>query len=150
MKRYGRGWFGDRTRHSLAAKGVATSQQYSSYMSRKQVLAEPVFYARKRESELPFSSITAMVKNGESYQGMKGAYPAADHEDLRLRGITAIEMRDMDNTLSTIDKNGVDKVVQLAEKSPSLREKVLATLRCRQRGSFIAPVKRDAILKRLA
>ena len=148
MKRYGRGgWYGDSSRHRLAARGISTNQKY---LAKKQELAEPLFYARKRESELPFSHITQMVKEGGSYQSMINMHPKADKEDLRLRGIKAIENRDMDNTLSMIDKNGVDKTVELAEANPRTREKVLRVLNCRQRGSFIPSVKREAILKNFA
>lgn len=148
MKRYGRGWFGESTRHSLAARGM--SQRRYAASKATSLATEPIFYARKRESELPFSHISAMVKQGNSYQEMKEMHPDADHEDMRLRAIKAIEMRDMDGTLSMIDKNGVDKTVMMVKKNPRLKEKVKDVLDCRQRGSFIAPVKKEAILKRIA
>ena len=146
--RYGRGWFGQSGRHSLAARGVVTAKAIPrSYSASKAV--EPMFYARKRESDLPFSHIAGMVRDGKSYSGMQSMHPGADQEDLRLRGIKAIEMLDMDKTLSTVDKHGVDKTVSLAQSSPRLKVKVVAVLSDRQKGSFIADIKREAILRRL-
>jgi len=148
MKRYGRGWFGQSSRHSLAARGVVTSRRYSAEKPVSAAL-EPMFYARKRESDLPFTHILGMVRDKQSYSGMKSMHPDADHEDLRLRGIKAIEALEMDNTLSTVDKHGVDKNVSLAQSSPRLKSKMVSVLNNRQKGSFIADIKRDAILKRL-
>lgn len=145
MQRYGRGWFGDKTAHSLAARGISSKRKYNAA---KQI-AEPIFYARKRESELPFSHIQEMVRSGKSFTDMKDMHPDADHEDLRKRAIKAIEMREMDGTLSTVDNSGVDKLVAKVKRNPRDRAKVENVLNDSQKGSFIASIKRDAILKQL-
>jgi hypothetical protein len=144
MNRFGRGWRGDSARHSLAAKGIHTKQ----YAARKAILMEPVFYAQKNETDVPMAHILGMVKNGDTYPEMKRMHPDADAESLRKRGIKAIDSREGNSAMRTIDENGVDKLMLLAKGNSRLKEQVKGALANRQYRSFIADVKVNSIMER--
>ena len=145
MNRYGRGWRGDSGRHSLAARGISTRQ----YAAQKARLMEPVFYAQKNEQEVPMAHILIMVKQGTNYPQMKAMHPDADAESLRKRGLKAIDAKEGNNTMQTIDDNGVDKLQLLIKGNPRLKEQVKNALKDSQHRSFIADVKAQAILDKL-
>ena len=125
MNRYGRGWRGDSARHSLAAKGVKTKQ----YAAQKARLMEPVFYAQKNETDVPMTHIITMVKKGTNYPQMRAMHPDADAESLRKRGVKAIDAVEGNNTMQTIDDNGIDKLGVLMKGNPRLKEQVRTALK---------------------
>jgi hypothetical protein len=136
-----RGWFGNSQGHSLAAKGIRL-------YARKQQLSDPSFFARREES-VPYADIVSMVGDGRSYPQLVVAFPDADKEDLRLRGIKAVESRDGHGTLSMINSSGVDQIVVLSRANPALGRRVRDVLDDRQRSSFIHGVKVGALRGRL-
>ena len=143
------GWYGDSGRHALAARGISTKRKYSAskqMLMRKPV--DPAFYA-KREQSLPFMHLVTMVRQGKSYPEMQAMHPDADKEELRKRGIKAYEAVHATNALSTIDANGVDKNVELANKSKKLKQDMLEVLENSQSSTFIADVKANSLIDAL-
>ena len=134
MTRYGlRGWYGNSHGHALAAKGI---RLYS-----KKPVNEAFFYAQKTETILPFAIILDAVRRGKNYQQIKSEYPSADSEDTRSRGIKAVETMSGSNTLSQIDRNGVDQTIEKAKNNPNFKESVQNVISDPQKSSFIHPIK---------
>ena len=136
------GWRGNSYGHSLAARGVRL-------YARKQSLSDPLFYAKSREDSVPFTHLVDMIREGKSFQEIKRMHPDADSEDLRLRGIKAIENVEGNSTLSTINSNGVDLTVKMANSNKQLKEDIEETLNDGQKASFLAPIKVEMLKKRL-
>jgi hypothetical protein len=90
-----------------------------------------------------------MIREGKSFQEIKRMHPDADSEDLRLRGIKAIENVEGNSTLSTINSNGVDLTVKMANSNKQLKEDIEETLNDSQKASFLAPIKVEMLKKRL-
>jgi hypothetical protein len=137
---YRKGWYGESHRHSLAARGV-TTRRYAA-----QKLVDPVFYAAKQESEVPFIHCMAMVKKNTYFPEMERMHPDADRETLRLRAIKAYDAVHGSDTLSMLNRNGVDESVRLAQKNNSLRQRMIETLKDGQARSMLADVKVDSLL----
>ena len=143
MMKYGKGgWHGNSYGHSLAARGVRL-------YARKQSLVDPLFYAKQREDSVPFSHLVDMIRNGLTYQDIRRMHPDADAEDLRLRGIKAVENVEGNNTLSMLNSNGVDLTVRMAKSNKQLQEDIEVTLNDKQKASFLAPVKVEVLKTRL-
>ena len=142
------GWYGHSHQHSLAAKGIST-KKYLASKATTQIMYDPVFYAAKQESEVPFTHCMSMVREGKHFQEMERMHPDADRETMRLRAIKAYDAVHGADTLSTINKNGVDENVRLAMKSPRLREQMLDTISDRQARSMIAEVKVESLKTQL-
>lgn len=141
MTRYGRsgtGWYGNSHGHSLAARGI-------SLYAKKPKLNEALFYAQKQEKDLPFAVIIDHVRKGNTYQQIRSEHPDADAEEVRLRGIKAVETMDGSNVLSRINRNGVDETVEMAKKDRKFRDNVLEVLGDNQRSSFIQKFKIEAL-----
>lgn len=130
------GWYGHSREHSLAAKGVRI------YAAQK--LVDPIFFARKNEEEVPLSFVLNDVRQGKNFHQMRMRY-RADPEHLRQRGIRAIEMRDADDTLSTIDRQGVDMTKRMMQESPQFKERVYLAIKDPQKSSFLYPEKVRAL-----
>ena len=145
MKRYGKGWHGDSGRHSLAARGIVTKQ----YQAQKMRMQEPLFYSQKNESDVPMVHILGMVKGGHNFPQLRAMHPDADTESLRKRGIKAIDAREGNSTMRTIDENGVDKLIMLTKGNPRLKEQVKEAMKNSQYRSYIADVKAQAIIEKL-
>lgn len=135
------GWYGHRYEHSLAARGVK--------MKMKQQLVDPVFFAQKNEQMVPMSMIRSMVREGLTLSGMMRRVSSADKEDVRQRGIKAIEMRDADDTLSRIDTSGVDSLVVEAKQNPMFQRRVERVLSDSQKSSFLQDEKKRLLQLRL-
>lgn len=135
------GWFGNPQGHALAARGIR--------MYAKKESMSPVFFAQRREEQVPFSILVDMVKDGRSYQDMCREYPVAEKEDVRLRGIKAVETVHGDNTLSLLNRNGIDDSVSMSRSDPNMRNRMLLTIDDRQKSSFMQPVKVEALRSRL-
>lgn len=145
MNRYKRrGWFGDSQGHSLAAKGIATR-----YAAKKTVLRDQIFFASKHEELLPTSHIQEMIQDGWNFQRMQQMHPDVDREDMRQRGIKAWESQHGSNTLSTIDRQGVDASVRVATLDPRFKRSIQNVLDDGQGRSFIPEVKANALSERL-
>ena len=144
MKSYKRGgWYGNSQGHALAARGVRL-------YARKQTLNDPIFYAQKHEESVPMTHILDMVRSGETFDSIKRMHPDADQEDLRRRGIRAIEMSEGNGTLSMLDSNGVDLSVKMADNNPRLKQNMKETLADPQKASFLHSVKVEALKRRLS
>ena len=130
------GWYGHSREHALAARGVRI------YAAQK--LMDPVFFARKNEEEVPLSFVLGDVRQGKTYTQLKMKY-RTDPEHLRQRGIRALEMRDADDTLSTIDRQGVDMTKRMMEESPHFKERVYMAIKDQQKASFLYPEKVRAL-----
>jgi hypothetical protein len=139
MKR--RGWYGDSQGHALAAKGI---RRYN-----KQKLVDPVFYAQKNEKQLPFNHIMDMVQQKKTFTDMQRMHPDADKEDMRQRAIKAVAMRDADDTLTKLDKNGVDLSVKMAQQSTFFRMKANDALQDSQKRSLLKEEKAELLKKRM-
>ncbi len=140
MTRYGirkGGWFGNSHGHAMAARGIT--------LYAKKTKMDPLFYANKSEKDIPFAVVMDHVRKGQNYNTVKSQHPDADPEEIRIRGIKALETMDGSNTLSTINKNGVDETLQLAKNDKKFAEQVEVTLADDQRSSFIHPLKISAI-----
>lgn len=135
-----RGWHGNSHGHSLAAKGI-------KLYARKE--PESFFYAQKNEKLLSTTKLADLLKKGASYNEVKKAYPDADAEDIRKRGIKVLESREGNNTLSTLDRNGVDMSVTMAQSSSRFRESVKRVLGNKQMASFLPDVKVAALQKNM-
>ncbi|MBR9700415.1 hypothetical protein GOV11_00950 [Candidatus Woesearchaeota archaeon] len=139
MKR--RGWYGDSHGHSMAARGIR--------MYNKSKLVDPVFFAQKHESKLPMAHIIDMVRGKKSLQEMERMHPDADKEDLKRRALKGIEMVDADDTLTVLEKQGVDASVVMAEHRPVFKRKALEVLGDRQGRSFLSDEKAAVLKSRL-
>jgi len=142
-----KGWFGNSQGHALAAKGVRM------YAAKKQVLVDPIFFARKREEFISTYALVDAIRDGISFNDLVAKYPnisAMEKEDLRQRGIKSLEMRDGSNVLSNLDRAGIDHSVNLAKENPALKERMLVCLTDSQRSSFIQPQKVEFLKRRLA
>ena len=135
------GWYGNSLGHSLAAKGVRVYN--------KARLVDPVFFARKNEKQLPFSSIMSMARQNKSFDEMKRAHPDVDEEDLRIRGIRAYTMKDADDTLEKVNKMGVDMLVKMADNNELFKRRIMKQLSTKSTASFINDEKREALNRRL-
>jgi len=145
MKRYGRGWYGDSSRHSLAAKGIVTKQ----YQAQKMRMQEPLFYSQKNEQDVPMIHILGMIKSGTNFPQLRAMHPEADTESLRKRGLKAIDAREGNSTMRTIDETGVDKLILLTKGNSRLKEQVKDAMADSQYRSYIADVKAQAIIDKL-
>jgi hypothetical protein len=143
MKYKQKGWFGHSHEHAMAARGMKL------YARKEQVLVNPVFYAQKREEEVAFNTILDEVRDGATYSELLRKHPHADKEDLRIRGIKAVESREGNNSLSTLNSNGVDASVHMAQHNQRTKEKMLETLNDHQKSSFLQVIKVDLLKKRL-
>lgn len=144
IRRYGRsGWFGNSTGHALAAQGVKLYAKKSTPS-----LVDPIFYAR-REKQVPFNHIVEMVKEGKTYSQIKQMHPEVDSEDLRASGIKACEARQGTNTLSVLNRQGIDATVRMAGHDPTFKERVHETLKDPQASSFLPSVKVMSLKERL-
>ena len=137
----GKGWWGNSQQHSLAARGIKL------YAKKNKV--DPMFLARKKEEALPFSHIVDMAKSGLTFDEMQRMHPSADSEDLRKRAIKAIEMREGSKALSTLDSQGVDVSVRMANANPKMKESMLNMINDKQKASFLPEVKAEMLQKRL-
>lgn len=145
MLKYKRtGWFGHSHEHALAARGIRT------YASKNQVMMEPFFYAQKHEEAVSFKKLMQETGNGASYGDLQHAHPDADKEDIRQRGIKAIEAREGSNVLSLLNKNGVDASVSMANSNANMKQRMLQVLDNHQKSSFLQSVKVEMLKKRLA
>lgn len=84
-----------------------------------------------------------------TYGEMKGEHPTADPDDIRVRGMKAVESVDGDGTLSSMDRDGVDALVQTAESNGAAKARMLQVLGDRQRVSFLPELKVQLLKKRL-
>jgi hypothetical protein len=141
---YRRGWFGHSHEHSLARRGI---RRYNA--DKDATLVNPTFYAQKREEEVSFATLMDETRSGSSYQDLCRKHPNAEKESLRVRGIKAVESRDGNNVLSTLNNNGVDESVRMAEHNGRLRDQMLETLQDRQKASFLQDVKVGLLKDRL-
>jgi len=137
------GWYGNPQGHAMAARGICT------YASKNRLMMEPVFYAQKREEQVPFASIVDDVRTGSTFGEISRKHPDADREDLRKRGIKATEVVEGGNSLSMLDRNGVDQTVSLARSNPHIRHRMIETLNNKQKVSFLPEVKADLLKQRL-
>lgn len=144
MNRYGKGggWHGDSKGHSLAAKGV-------SLYAKKSHLMDPVFAAKKSEEELPSSLIMQMVKDGMTFEQIKHEHPDVDSESVRKKGIKAVDACSGSNTMSTLDKNGVDMSVKIAKVNKNFRVSAQESLRDSQKSSYLPEIKAQLLKKHL-
>ena len=126
----------------MAARGM-------SLYAKKQTLVDPLFYARKRETDLPFSHIKDMTRNGLTYQRMLSMHPNADKEDIRLRGIKAIESVEGDNTLSQLDRMDVEMTAKMANDSRSFKANVMGVISDSQKSSFLSAQKVQMLKEKL-
>jgi len=129
-----RGWFGDSHRHSLAAKGIRT---YA-----KKDVNNSFFYAQRMEEEVSTPHLTNMLRSGKRFPDIVAMHPKADKESLRKRSIKILESLEQVNTLSTIDRDGVDETVKMAKQSSKFKKDVLRVLNSPQMVSFLS---RDGI-----
>ncbi len=135
------GWYGNSVGHGLAAKGIRTK-----YYANKQL--DPLFYANKHEEQVPFNEIMDDVRSGLSFDRMKLKYAHADQESLRKRGIQALDTRDGEDTVSVIDRNGVNEQVMMMQHNHDIRDRTIRALQNPQKMSFIHPIKVEALRKR--
>jgi hypothetical protein len=141
---YGKsGWFGNSQGHSLAGRGI---RMYVARKSSEQLLVDPVFYAKKREEQVPTYELARVTRNGMSYDALRRHYPDADPEDLRLRGIKAIEMREGSPVLSELNRSGVDASVTRARENPLLRQRMLVVLKDPVMSSYLQQKKVEFLL----
>lgn len=142
--RYGRsGWFGNPSGHAMAARGIKL------YAKRHQELMQPLFYAQKREAQVPFISIIDRVRQGALLRELQQSYPGVDKEDLRRRGIKAIEYAEGNRTLSAMDVNGIDASVKMARENQRVRQDMRSVLESPQKASFLPQVKVELLRQRL-
>ena len=127
------GWKGYSYEHSLARRGIRTKLGGQKL--------DPLFYAQKREEQVPFADIMYMIGKGDTVQQMAEKHPDADPEDLRRRGIKAIEAREGRDALSILDRQGVDESMRLAKTNSQFKGDLLRTLEDRQKCSFMHPDK---------
>ena len=123
----------------MAARGIRL------YAAKKQTLIDPMFYANK-EKEIPSLHLKDMAQNKLTYHQMLAMHPKTDKEDLRLRGIKAIESVEGGNTLSQLNRMGVDMTVKMAKESRTFNANVVDVLKDRQKSSFL-PVQKVQMLK---
>lgn len=147
MKYQRSGWFGNSQGHALAARGVRVRM----YAARKQqvVLMDPIFYAHKQEQRVPYMVVVKCLQNGETYADLCNKYPEEDREELRERGIKALDMTNGSQVMSTMDKNGVDMCVNMAKHNERLKTQMKEALHNHQKCSFIPEVKATALKHRL-
>lgn len=138
-----RGWFGDSQGHSLAARGIT-----SRYHAKKRPAQEAIFFAAKEEG-VSASECAEMLRKGMTFDQMMQEKPDVDRETLRQRGIRAWESQHGNNSLSTIDRQGVDMSVRLAMLDPRMKRGMMRALQDRQGRSLIPDVKAVALEKRL-
>jgi len=136
-----KGWYGDSHGHSLAARGIR------GYHKSKMV--DPMFFAVKQERTLPFNHISDMVKQNKTFTEMQRMHPGADKEDLRQRAIKAIAIRDADDTLTKLDKNGVDFSQKMAQESSYFKTRARDVLQDGQKRSFLQEEKAEILKKRI-
>jgi len=134
------GWYGNPHGHALAARGIRT------YSSKKAMLMDPIFYAKKREEEVPMWGVIDMVRQGKTLQEMKSAHPDADSTFLRDRGAKAIDQLNGNRVMVDMKSEGVDKLLNLAKEDGYYRKQMIDALSDRQKRSFI-PEEKAVILK---
>ena len=136
-----RGWFGDSAGHALAAKGVKV---YNAHKN------ESIFYYQQRELNLSTNHINDMVIRDKLTLGeMTAMHKGTSEQELRMRGINAIESKRGDNTLSKMNELGVDATLKLAESSTSFRRNAEDILKNPQLSSFIGATKTNFLRARL-
>ena len=138
------GWFGNSQGHSLARRGIRL------YAQKHQVLMRPVFYAQKSERQVPFMELVDEVRGGATLFELERKYPDAEKEDLRRRGIRAMEYAEGNKVLSQIDANGIDASVSVARHDVRMRELMQRYANDRQASSFLPQVKVELLKRRLA
>jgi hypothetical protein len=144
MHMYKRGWFGHSHEHSLARRGI---RKYNA--TKEPHLVDPLFYAKKREEKVSFTTLVEDARKGRTYDELVRKYPDVDKEELRVRGIRAVESRTGNNVLSQLNSNGVDESVRMAENNRWLKDKMYESLNDRQQSSFLQTVKIDLLKQRL-
>lgn len=82
-------------------------------------------------------------------QEMVRMHPGVDEEDLRLRAIRAEEIIMADDTISKLDKQGVDTSVAMAKGSKSFRKGANFVLSCPARRSLLKPEKAKALQEKI-
>jgi hypothetical protein len=127
----------------MAARGMRL------YARKDSVLVDPVFYAKKREEQVSSFTLMDHVRVGDTYPNIVAKHPDADKEDVRIRGIKALDVRDGHETLSMINKSGIDESVRVAKENPRLKSRMLSVLSDAQRSSFIPVVKVELLRRRL-
>lgn len=127
------GWRGNPVGHSMAAKGI------SIYAARKpkRSLVDPLMFAHK-EKAAPFGSLMYAARMGKTFQELRGEYPDANPEDLRRSAIVAAEAVDADDTLTYMDKTGIDDAIRMAKAKPETRQRMLEILRSPSRRSYLS------------
>ena len=138
-----RGWFGNSYGHSLAAKGMRM------YARKDQMLMDPVFYAKKKEQQIPLERMMQGIREGKTFYNLVDEYPEADREDIRKKAIRVIDARDGHETLHMLDSNGVDVSVRMATLNPRLRLRMIGILDDRQKSSFLPDQKVQLLRGRL-
>jgi hypothetical protein len=134
------GWFGNSQGHALAARGI---RMYAA----KRHVAE-MFYVVKHEREMPSSDVAAQIRAGKLFFEIAGKHPGHE-EEIRQKGIKAVEALDADATLSTLDRQKVESIVLRAQMSPQFREKARGVLDNAQRRSFLKQEKATLLDERL-
>lgn len=136
------GWFGNSQGHSLAARGVTV------YMKRR-TMVNPMFYARRSEAAVPFSSISDDVKEKMSMGDLVKRYPSADADEVRRKAIMAIDVTQGKNTMSMLERNGVDETMRAIRRDEGLRVEVREAIGSDWKMSYLHPVKVMALRKRM-
>lgn len=136
-----RGWFGDSKGHSLAAKGVRL-------YSRKKELDNALFFA-KQEQSIPTPDIHQMAIRGMTLDEMQRKYPDSDKEDLRRRGIRAVEGIDANNMLSLVESSSERMLLDMSAKDERFKKDVIKVLSDDQKSSFIHPAKVELLKAQL-
>jgi hypothetical protein len=136
------GWYGNPHGHALASRGIRLYAKKKNYV-------DPLFYARKHEDSVPLADVRDDVKEGASMGDLMRKYPGADVEELRSRGIKSVDMLSGRNTLSLLDKHGVDESVNLSRHDRGLDSDIREALVSDRKMSFLHPVKVAALKKRM-
>jgi hypothetical protein len=110
----------------------------------------PTFYALKREDAIPTERLLDDIRAGKTYPDLLRKYRKVDPEQLRKRGIAAMDGYAGGSALSELDKQGVDVSYELAKASQTTKERYLEVLANSQQASFLHPEKRAALRERIA
>lgn len=118
-------------------------------LSFKRKLSNPTYFSQV-EKRLSFGDVKSMVESGMTMSEM-AAKTGRDpkDEELRQKGILAVETKDADGTLGRINSMGVDQVVRLSQESPSFKSKAQKVLDCPQKRSLLPPEKASVLAERL-
>jgi hypothetical protein len=78
------------------------------------------------------------ARMGKTFQDLRQEYPDANPEDLRRSAIVAAEAVDADDTLTYMDRTGIDDAVRMAKAKPEMRTKMLDVLKSPSRRSYLS------------